>query len=163
MNNSTLRVIVRTGHETNPDYTLFSTNNKQGIFMKLFSVIFVLMFSGVVYAKSAKISFVAPKNGQTVPATFKVQFGLAGMKIRPAGEDVNDKTTGHHHLIIDGAFVPEGQVVPTDDTHKHFGKGQTETEITLTKGKHTLTLQLADGAHVSYGKNLSTTVEVTVK
>ena len=131
--------------------------------MKLFSVIFVLMFSGVVYAKSAKISFVAPKNGQTVPATFKVQFGLAGMKIRPAGEDVNDKTTGHHHLIIDGAFVPEGQVVPTDDTHKHFGKGQTETEITLTKGKHTLTLQLADGAHVSYGKNLSTTVEVTVK
>ncbi len=131
--------------------------------MKLFSVFLVLLFSGMVNAQPAKVSFVSPKNGQVVPTTFKVQFGLMGMKVRPAGEDVKDKTTGHHHLIIDGAFIPEGQVVPTDDTHKHFGKGQTEAEITLPKGKHTLTLQFADGAHVSYGKNLSTTVEVTVK
>ena len=131
--------------------------------MKLFSVFVVLVFSGVLNAETAKVSMVSPKNGQSVPATFKVQFGLMGMKIRPAGEDVKDKTTGHHHLIIDGAFIPEGQVVPTDDTHKHFGKGQTETEITLSKGKHTLTLQLADGAHISYGKSLSTTVEVIVK
>lgn len=131
--------------------------------MKLFSVFLVLMFSGIINAQPAKVAFVAPKNGQAVPATFKVQFGLVGMKIRPAGEDVKDKTTGHHHLIIDGAFIPEGQVVPTDDTHKHFGKGQTEAVITLPKGKHKLTLQLADGAHVSYGKDLSTTVEITVK
>ena len=116
-----------------------------------------------VVKEKTEVSFVSPKNGEAVGTTFKIQFGLSGMKIRPAGEDVNDKSSGHHHLIIDGDFIPEGQVVPTDDTHKHFGKGQVETELTLTKGKHKLTLQLADGAHLSYGKNMSTTIEVSVK
>ena len=59
--------------------------------------------------------------------------------------------TGHHHLIVDGKAVPKGSVVPADATHMHFGKGQTETTLKLPPGKHTLTLQFADGAHQSYG------------
>ena len=53
--------------------------------------------------------------------------------------------------------------MPTDDTHIHFGKGQTETELKLAPGKHTLTMQFADGAHRSYGPDLSSTISVTVK
>lgn len=113
--------------------------------------------------KISKVYFISPKNGESVEAKFKIKFGLAGMKLRPAGEDVKDRATGHHHLIIDGDFIEAGQVIPTDDTHKHFGKAQTETEITLPKGKHKLTLQLADGAHLSYGKLMSSTIEVIVK
>jgi hypothetical protein len=44
-----------------------------------------------------------------------------------------------------------GQVIPFDDKDLDFGKGQSEAEITLPPGRHTLTLQFADGGHRSYG------------
>jgi hypothetical protein len=111
----------------------------------------------------ATVAFINLKDSQTIPKKFKVKFAVTGMKIRPALEDVADKTTGHHHLIIDGKPIPAGNAVPTDATHIHFGKGQGETEIELTPGKHTLTLQFADGAHLSYGEGASKTITVYVK
>lgn len=110
-----------------------------------------------------RVFFVSPANGAKVKSPVKVTFGVEGMGIRPAGQDLKDKTTGHHHLIIDGASIAEGQVVPMNETHKHFGKGQTETTVELAKGKHTLTMQLADGAHISYGASMSETIEVVVE
>ena len=110
-----------------------------------------------------KVFFVSPKNGAKVKSPLKITFGLEGMGIRPAGQDLKDKTTGHHHLIIDGASIAEGQVVPMNETHKHFGKGQTETTVELSEGKHTLTMQFADGAHISYGASMSETIEVVVE
>ncbi len=113
--------------------------------------------------KPAKVFFVSPKDGATVSSPVKVQFGLEGMKLRPAGEDALDKTSGHHHLIVDGAPFAKGQVIPKDDKNIHFGKAQAEAEVTLTPGKHKLTLQFADGAHLSYGPEQSATIEITVK
>ena len=84
------------------------------------------------------------------------------MTISPAGQNMGDKTKGHHHLIIDGKSIPAGQIVPMNATHKHFGKGQTETTLTLTPGKHTLTMQFADSMHMSYGADMSATIEVEV-
>ena len=43
--------------------------------------------------------FINLKDGDTVTNPFKVQFGLSGMGIAPAG--VQTPNTGHHHLIID--------------------------------------------------------------
>lgn len=113
--------------------------------------------------KGAKVFFVNLKNGATVQANkpFKVKFGVKGMKIHPAGE-LKDGT-GHHHLTIDVPAVDQGMPVPADDKHIHYGKGQTEGEITLAAGKHRLTLQFANGAHISYGPVLSATIEVTAK
>jgi len=105
--------------------------------------------------------FISPKNGETVSSTFTVVMGIEAMKVHKAGEIIEG--TGHHHLIIDGAHVPEHKAVPADKQHIHFGKGQTETEVTLIPGKHTLTLQFANGIHQSYGKKMSTTIEVNVK
>jgi hypothetical protein len=113
--------------------------------------------------KGAKVWFISPKDGATVKSPFKVKFGVKGLKVRPAGEAADEKTSGHHHLIIDGQPVAEGEVVPNDETHKHFGKGQKETEVTLQPGDHTLTLQFADGAHRSYGEKMSQTIHVHVK
>lgn len=109
----------------------------------------------------ARVFFANLKNGQKIPKKFLVKFGLSGMTISPAGKIV--PKTGHHHLIIDGASIPAGQVVPTDATHLHFGKGQTETELELTPGKHKLTLQFANGVHLSYGPGVSDTVDVVVE
>lgn len=119
--------------------------------------------STAVLAQAAqpRVFFVAPANGAVVSNPVVVKFGVEGMAIKPAGEGVPN--TGHHHLIIDGDPIPAGQVVPADDSHLHFGKGQTETTVNLTPGDHTLTMQFADGAHRSYGPAMSQTIKVHVK
>lgn len=140
--------------------------------MKILNILSIVLIVGTMtlnahgktaVGKSVKVFFVSPKNGATVSSPVKVQFGLEGMKLRPAGEDALDKTSGHHHLIIDGAPLAKGEVIPKDDKNLHFGKAQSEAEITLAPGKHKLTLQFADGAHLSYGPEQSATIEITVK
>ena len=107
------------------------------------------------------VYFVFPKNGETVNNPVSVGFGVNGMEVEPAGQ-VN-KGMGHHHIIIDGQYVESGITVPTDSTHIHFGKGQKETQLELTPGKHTLTMQFADGVHKSFGEEWSNTIEITVE
>lgn len=109
----------------------------------------------------AKVMFVSPQAGAKVKSPVKVEMGVEGMTVLPAGE--MKEQTGHHHLIIDGQPLGKGAVVPKDETHIHFGKGQTSAEIELKPGKHTLTLQFADGAHLSYGPDLSATIQIDVE
>jgi hypothetical protein len=111
-------------------------------------------------AVTSRVEFLEPANGATVSPKFKVRMNVVGYKIAPLGE--LEKGKGHHHIVINGGPVDEGKVVPTDAQHIHFGKGQTETELTLPPGKHKLTLQFADGAHRSYGPALSQTIEINV-
>jgi len=115
--------------------------------------------SHLAFAQS--VNFVEPKDGAIVSSPFKVVFAVAGMEVVPAGEMRTN--TGHHHLIINAESIPEGTVIPFDDTHKHFGKGQTETEVSLPPEKYKLTMQFANGAHQSYGPQLSKSIEVIVK
>jgi hypothetical protein len=112
-------------------------------------------------AQAAGVSFVQPADGATVSNPVHVVFGVAGMKIAPAG--TMTEGTGHHHLLIDGKPLPKGEVIPATDKSLHFGKGQTETDLTLPPGDHTLTLQFGDGAHRSYGPEMSKTITVHVK
>lgn len=107
-----------------------------------------------------RVFFESPADGATVTSPLKVKFGLEGMKIAPLGDMTAN--TGHHHLIINGQVIKAGETVPADEKHLHFGKGQTETEITLPPGKYTLTLQFGNGAHQSYGPGMSKTITVTV-
>lgn len=109
----------------------------------------------------AKVHFVTPKDGATVPAKFTVKFSVVNMKLEKSGAVAAG--SGHHHLIVDGGPVVAGEVVPKDATHIHLGNAQTEHELSLAPGKHTLTLQFADGAHMSYGPQMSETISITVK
>jgi hypothetical protein len=106
------------------------------------------------------VYFVNLKDGEQVKSPLIVQMGVKGMEVEPAGK-VNEMK-GHHHLIIDGSFVEKGQMVPKDETHLHFGKGQTTDTLKLSPGSHTLTLQFADGMHRSYGKDWSSTITINV-
>src|SRR3954451_10585916 len=94
----------------------------------------------------ALVYFVDLKDGQTVPTKFTVHFGLRGMGIAPAGSD--KENSGHHHLIIDAELPPLDQPIPSDFNHLHFGAGQTEAEVTLPEGEHTLQLMLGDKNHI---------------
>jgi hypothetical protein len=110
----------------------------------------------------AKVFFKNLKDGETVKSPVKVEMGIQGLKLDTAGAIVAG--SGHHHLLIDaGDSIPSGQAVPKDEHHLHFGKAQSSTEVTLTPGKHVLTLQFADGAHRSYGAKLAATITVNVK
>ena len=112
--------------------------------------------------KSAKVVFANLKDGATVSSPLKIQMGTIAIRVDTAGPVVAG--SGHHHLIIDGPdSLAAGEMVPKDSIHLHFGKGQTETEIKLSPGKHKLTLQFADGLHRSYGSKLSATIMVNVK
>jgi hypothetical protein len=106
------------------------------------------------------VNFTSPENDAKVKSPVKVVMQVQGMEVHPAGEVTPN--SGHHHLIIDGESVAEGEVLPADEKHIHFGQGQTETEVELTPGKHTLTLQFANGAHQSYGPDMSQTITVEV-
>ena len=97
-------------------------------------------------APGAVVYFVDLKDGQTVPTKFTVHFGLKGMGVAPAGSD--KANSGHHHLLIDTELPPLDQPIPNDFNHLHFGAGQTEADITLTPGDHTLQLLLGDKNHV---------------
>ncbi len=114
-----------------------------------------------MHSHAESVDFITPANGDTVPQTFKVRFAVDGMQVAPAGDMTAN--TGHHHLLINTVDIAEGTVIPMDDKHRHFGKGQTETEITLPPGRYRLTMQFADGAHRSYGEKLRKTIEITVK
>jgi hypothetical protein len=129
------------------------------VIMKL-SILLALFVTSNVFAAS-KVFFVKPKNNEVVAKTFDVEFGIEGMAVEKAG--VMKDNTGHHHIIVDGGAVKKGEVVGKDETHKHFGDGSSKTSLTLAPGKHTLTLQFADGAHKSYGEEMSSTITVEVK
>jgi hypothetical protein len=96
----------------------------------------------------AEAYFVDLKDGATVPEKFKIHFGLKNMVVAPAGSDVPN--SGHHHLLIDTVLPPLNRPIPNDFHHLHFGGGQTETEITLKPGPHTLQLLLGDKDHLPH-------------
>jgi hypothetical protein len=121
-------------------------------------------------AKGAKVYIVSPRDGATVKKKFKVIFGVTGMGVCPAGITAADgqplPDTGHHHLLVDVDKLPplDTHLAPDQPTKfLHFGKGQTETELELAPGKHTLQLVFADHAHVPHDPPLvSAKITVTV-
>ncbi|HXZ59235.1 MAG TPA: DUF4399 domain-containing protein [Steroidobacteraceae bacterium] len=97
----------------------------------------------------AEAYIISPKDGARVTSPVTVQFGLKGMGIAPAG--VKFDNTGHHHLLVDSDPPANlGAPLPATDKLLHFGKGQTETSLTLPPGKHTLQLVLGDQSHVPH-------------
>ncbi len=86
-----------------------------------------------------------PADGATVPTTFTVVMAADGLKVEPSG--VVNAGAGHLHILVDTAFIAAGIGIPFDPMHIHYGKGQTEAEVTLPPGQHTLKLQFADGLH----------------
>jgi hypothetical protein len=95
-----------------------------------------------------QVMFFKPLDGATVSSPFVVGWAASGLIIETAGQSIRSNA-GHLHLLIDEQFIDAGQGIPMDDTHRHFGKGETGTQLTLPPGEYTLRLQMADGSHVA--------------
>lgn len=90
-----------------------------------------------------------PANGAEVTSPVTVRFGLRGIGVAPAG--ITAANTGHHHLLIDlDTLPPDNLPLPATDQVRHFGAGQTETELELAPGEHTLQLVLGDALHIPH-------------
>ncbi len=110
----------------------------------------------------AKVFFIEPADGATVTNPVTVKFGIEGMEVAPAGTD--KPNTGHHHVLIDTVLEDFESPIPADDMHKHFGKGQTETQLELTPGEHSLQLLLGDQNHIPHDPVVeSESITVTVE
>jgi hypothetical protein len=131
-------------------------------------VVLIIGGAGIAMGETAAppgafVYIITPKDGDTVTNPFKVQFGLSGMGIAPAGVDKPD--TGHHHLLIDVSEpLDPSEPIPQDKSHLHFGSGQTEALIELPPGKHTLQLVLGDWSHLPFHPPIvSNVITITVK
>ena len=130
--------------------------------IKLLLFLNVFFLSEAALANSPKVYFIEPANGAFVQETFKVKFGLENFGVAPAGYDIPN--TGHHHLLIDTTLNDLKSPIPADSKHIHFGKGQTETSITLEKGEHQLTLVMGNFAHIPHNEPIiSETITVIVR
>jgi hypothetical protein len=109
----------------------------------------------------AEVYFIAPQNGAKLHSPVTIKFGLKGMGIAPAG--IKFDNTGHHHLLVDTDLseLKLDAPMPATDKIVHFGKGQTETTLTLAPGKHTLQLVFADYLHQSFDPPL-TSKKITI-
>ena len=112
--------------------------------------------------KGALLYFIAPRDGQRVRSPFWCSFGLRNMGVAPAG--VRTPNTGHHHLLVDVTEpLDPNAPIPQDKKHLHFGIGQTEAEIELSPGRHTLQLVLGDADHFPFDPPLvSKKIQITV-
>lgn len=112
--------------------------------------------------EGAEVYFISPQDNASVSNPVRVQFGLKGMGVAPAG--VQNENTGHHHLLVDTDLPDLAVPIPSDDNHRHFGGGQTELTLELAPGTHTLQLLLGDFSHVPHVPPvMSDPITITVK
>ncbi len=110
----------------------------------------------------AMVYFISPQDGAEVSSPFTVRFGLRGMGVAPAG--VTAPNTGHHHLLINVEEFDEGLPLPMTDQVRHFGAGQTETQLELPPGTYTLQLVLGDALHIPHDPPVrSERITITVR
>ncbi len=126
-------------------------NQVLGLPLLLASVFF--FGASLLYAHTpldhAKVFFIGLEDGAVVRNPVKVKFGIKGFGITPAGTKGKRRhTAGHHHLLLDLNTMPSlDESIPRDEHHLHFDQGETETELDLVPGKHTLQLLLGDEQH----------------
>ena len=126
----------------------------------------LLLVSPVAIARTpapadADVYFISPADGATLSSPVTVRFGLENMGVAPAG--IDKQNTGHHHLLINTGLPPLDQPVPSDDQHRHFGGGQTQTTLELAPGTYTLQLLLGDQNHIPHDPPVkSDVIRITV-
>lgn len=123
--------------------------------------VFILGMIGCEKKPTGKVFFIHPQNGEELKSPVQFKMGVEGMEVAPAGEVQLGK--GHHHIIINGESYDSGKTIPfVEKKVYHYGKGQTEASIELEPGEYDVTLQFANGAHISYGPELSSKIRIKV-
>jgi Domain of unknown function (DUF4399) len=108
-----------------------------------------------------KVWFGNLKDGAKVTSPFKVEMKSSDLVVEAATKGVTDGH-GHFHIIVNGALPDTGKPIPKDSVHIHYGAGQTEAELDLPVGEHSLALQFAKGDHIPYSPQLVQHIRIEV-
>lgn len=122
------------------------------------SVVFLLAFVACG-GDEGSVSFAEPSDGDAVSSPVQVEMQADNFIIEEAGEV--RENAGHFHVVVDAGCVSEGETIPEDDSHIHFGDASTSGEVELEPGEHDLCLQVGDGEHTALDLTDEITVEVT--
>ena len=108
-----------------------------------------------------KIYFINLTEGQKIKSPYLLQIGLTSeMGIAPALADWPD--TGHHHILIDSTVTNMNKSI--SNKHVHLSRGQTEINLKLPQGKHTIQLIFADYSHIPHDPPImSEVINITVE
>lgn len=112
---------------------------------------------------NASVSIVEPMDGAVLSSPISIKFGITNMQVAAAGTNIEN--SGHHHLLIDMDELPDLTMpLPATEQLVHFGKGQTETQIELSAGTHTLQLLLGNYLHIPHDAPvISEKITITVQ
>jgi hypothetical protein len=117
--------------------------------------------AGEATASQATVRIVEPADGATVDSPVRIVLEVNGLRIVPAGTE--EEGTGHHHVIIDGEAPPSGVPIPSTEGYVHLGQAQTETEVELEPGEHTIVAAVGDFAHRSLDPPVEHTIRIVVR
>jgi hypothetical protein len=115
---------------------------------------------GTVGDDGVTAAFETPTDGARLAGGVPVTMTADGIVIEPAGEAVDG--AGHFHVIADGGCVAAGAVIARDADHVHFGSGADVGTIYLEPGRHSLCLQVGDGAHTATDATNQIEIEVGI-
>lgn len=94
------------------------------------------------------VFFVSPHEGDHLPVTFALDFGVERFTLEPAdGSNATDR--GHLHVIIDDDCLEPGEKMTPDFHHVELDGGQKEVLVELPRGEHDFCAQLASGNHLA--------------
>ena len=110
---------------------------------------------------NASTFIISPENGEQVQSSVRIEFGINNFKIRPVGQDIHK--SGHYHLLIDPVSeLSMNDPIPYDEHHRHFDLGETEVVLSLSTGKHSLQLVVADEEHEPFEQLVSEIIVIKV-
>ena len=123
---------------------------------------------------AARVFFVEPKDGATVPAQTKFVFATENYQISPVPQgEVKEArpNMGHFHLGVDTDCLPAGTTIPKAEAGAkqgtagqwiHFGTGSDNIEMSLTPGPHKFAVEVGDDLHRAV-EGMCQTINITVK
>jgi hypothetical protein len=110
-------------------------------------------------ANEMSVSFLSPAAGATVVSPVRFRLAAHGITIEPAGP-IHEKA-GHFHVMVDvDCFRPGAFVEVRTPGFEHLGDGASTIDLDLAPGKHTLCLQVGNGAHVTLAPTDRLTITV---
>jgi hypothetical protein len=106
---------------------------------------------------SAAVRIVSPENGDSTGADVTIDLFKRGVTIE-AASGTRVEGVGHHHLFLDTAATPAGEIIPPASAHViHIGTGDSSwTFKGLSPGPHTVIAVMGYGDHAAMDQRRDT-------
>ena len=145
------------------------TRHAKPLFLAVIVFCLTLVLAACGSGPAPAITITSPADGATVKGPkVKIDVAVTDWQLAPAGSPAAEGS-GHLHFFIDtpSSAVPIGQAIPPTDANPayiHAGKDPlTSRELTLSPGKHTITVVMGNTGHVALDTPAPKSITITVE